>query len=135
MAFYLQLMLFCQEFLVVCDICIYMYICDTYYIYKHIHGIYIKYIYIYIYIYKHKYNEALYLSLIVEYLLNMFYCWEILVFLALSDGYICFCLNIRHGSSCFKLVVYSFVGYIYIYERNLFHKHWKYVIKHVWKSQ
>ena len=51
-----------------------MYICDTYYIYISIYMGYISNIYIYIYIYKHKYNEALYLSLIVEYLLNMFYC-------------------------------------------------------------
>ena len=49
-----------------------MYICDTYYIYISIYMGYISNIYIYIY--KHKYNEALYLSLIVEYLLNMFYC-------------------------------------------------------------
>ena len=44
---------------------------------------------------------------IVEYILNMFYCWKILVFFTFSDEYICFCLNnylhpswiMDHGSS------------------------------------
>ena len=65
-------------------------------------------------------NETTYLCFIVEYLLNVFYCWKILGFFPLSDGYICLCLNtylcpLRRGSSCLKLGVYSFVGYIYIH--------------------
>ena len=55
---------------------------------------------------------------IVEYLLNMFCCWKILVFFAFSDEYIyvfawipiCIC----QGASCLKLVVYSFYIYIFI---------------------
>ena len=53
-------------------------------------------------------NET-YLGFIDEYLLNMFYCWKILVFIALSDGCICFCLNTYlhlSWTSCLKLVVY-----------------------------
>ena len=38
-------------------------------------------------------NETSYLCFIVKHLLNMFYRWKILVFFALSNGYIYFCLN------------------------------------------
>ena len=53
------------------------------------------------------------------YLLKMFYCWKILVFFALSDKYICFCLNTYLYPS--RIILFE-VGclffcwlYIYIY--------------------
>ena len=57
------------------------------------------------------------------YLLKMFYCWKILVFFALSDRYICFCLkNYLHpsriilfevGCLFFSLLYIIYMSYIY----------------------
>ena len=79
-------------------------------------------------------NKILYLCFIVEYLLKMFYCWRILVFFALSDGYICFCLNTYlHLPQiiffdvdclflcCLYIYIYMYIYiyiYIYIYDNN-----------------
>ena len=68
-------------------------------------------------------NKMSYLCFTVQYLLNMFYCSKILVFFALSDGYICFCLNTYLHPSCIILFevgclllcwLYIYI-YIYIY--------------------
>ena len=57
----------------------------------------------YIYIYMHYQkaqripkslnNKTYLIKNIKQNLLNMFYCWKILLFFARSDEYICFCLN------------------------------------------
>ena len=70
----------------------------------------------------------------------MFYCerfWYSLPFLVNIYVFAWIPICIRHGSSCLKLVVYSFIGFIYIYVYIYIHDILPYIshFSHVTKSK